>query len=595
MQCLVKHGADVDLKADSGLDSGRTPLHTAALVGARDIAEFLLKHGAGVNNQDASGHTPLHLAASEGHVTTVACFIDAGGNGDLQDVAGKTALHLCFNEKDEPTESQKQAAMLLEPSTNLNLVDHKGRTALHMAALWDCDDIIELMLTRDVDVNVRDSEGNTPLHYAFLNEVDINMAAARVLLGHGVDLQLMDGTRKSPIHALMKHRRSSDPDVKEMVREWANIKLSAEFGSSLLHLATIGGNTDVARFLLACGVDPNMADNQGKCPLHLAAIGGRLDLLRVLLKNGAKVDTQDGEGATALHYAAELPRVTAVKMLLREKPPLEMEDNFGYRPLHRACGWGVLDTVKQLVSSGVELNAQSKEGLQPLHLAAKEDKEEVAEFLMSKGAEVMAKDEDGNTPLHLAAIKGNCDLLKALYVNSADINDVNNNKQTALHLACYHGNADSVQTLLNRGANATLRDVNNKKPEEVAIEEGHDKVTRVLRNFKKTVVRYAQDQLPLVADSPEELLDLYPKRNPRLNCLRPLVSIETLLDEEELEDEDLTERIDQAGDCERTKLLDVLCVSTPQDEIELEVVNDRKSDKGEARGGRSKRNCCKVS
>lgn len=50
---------------------------------------------------------------------------------------------------------------------NVNSVDEEtGRTALHYAANYDLDDIVELLLTNKANVNALDKELNTPLHYA---------------------------------------------------------------------------------------------------------------------------------------------------------------------------------------------------------------------------------------------------------------------------------------------------------------------------------------------------------------------------------------------------------------------------------------------
>ena len=70
---MIYEGAEVNVRTTSrGLISniavsvpyavGATPLHAACLLGAPDIAQLLLTHGARANTKDNAGHTPLDYA-----------------------------------------------------------------------------------------------------------------------------------------------------------------------------------------------------------------------------------------------------------------------------------------------------------------------------------------------------------------------------------------------------------------------------------------------------------------------------------------------------------------------------------------------------
>lgn len=57
--------------------------------------------------------------------------------------------------------------MRLVNSQNVNSVeDETGKTALHYAANYDLDDVVEVLLKNEANVNAVDNELNTPLHYA---------------------------------------------------------------------------------------------------------------------------------------------------------------------------------------------------------------------------------------------------------------------------------------------------------------------------------------------------------------------------------------------------------------------------------------------
>ena len=59
---------------------GRTPLQQAASKGRRNIAEFLISHGANIHQQSMSGMTALHYAAIQGNQAITRLLLEHGAN-----------------------------------------------------------------------------------------------------------------------------------------------------------------------------------------------------------------------------------------------------------------------------------------------------------------------------------------------------------------------------------------------------------------------------------------------------------------------------------------------------------------------------------
>jgi ankyrin repeat protein len=71
---------------------GFLPLHWAARFDHREIAEFLLTHGAPVDGRESHEMTPLHIAASASSEDVAALLIEHGADINARDNNGDTPL-----------------------------------------------------------------------------------------------------------------------------------------------------------------------------------------------------------------------------------------------------------------------------------------------------------------------------------------------------------------------------------------------------------------------------------------------------------------------------------------------------------------------
>ena len=116
------------------------------------------------------------------------------------------------------------------------------------------------------------------------------------------------------------------------------------------------------KYLLADGVSPEVADEEGRTPLCWAARNGGIALVKLLLDNGADVNASDQNGQTALHAAT---------------------------------GKGQLSALQLLIDRGADVNARDKAGKTALDIAVEHNFTTLAEFLKqhstAKGASAAKK------------------------------------------------------------------------------------------------------------------------------------------------------------------------------------------------------------
>ncbi|KAL7293705.1 hypothetical protein TKK_0012777 [Trichogramma kaykai] len=163
---------------------GWAPIHYVVDRADSEGLEILLAAGGClVDVSTRKGETPLHLAAKCGCADTLGLLLKKGANASLRNHRGETALHLASR-----THSLECVEALLQHSSaEIDAEDSEGKTALHvtMGRSPLTYDVAETLITWKAQVNRADKYGYTPLHLAAINELS---ECVDILIQHGADL-----------------------------------------------------------------------------------------------------------------------------------------------------------------------------------------------------------------------------------------------------------------------------------------------------------------------------------------------------------------------------------------------------------------------
>lgn len=142
--------------------------------------------------------------------------------------------------------------------------------------------------------------------------------------------------------------------------------------------------------------------------------------------------------------------------------------------------------VKYLVEQGADPQARNRHGVTPLMLARDL---EVTQYLLDQGAYVDAVDDKGFTVVMNKVRRDsdeNIKVLKRILEHKPNVNHVTtDDKRTALHWAAEYSNINLVQLLLVNGADANLKDVEDKTPLMIAKEGRNRAVVSLLSRKTK--------------------------------------------------------------------------------------------------------------
>lgn len=165
---------------------------------------------------------------------------------------------------------------------------------------------------------------------------------------------------------------------------------------------------------------------------------------------------------------------------IKDNPNPRIQQN----PLHLLCEQGYAEGVAWILNQDPTLlDALDSNQYSPLHHAVKENNTLVASFLLDRGADSKMLHLKEWGPLHHAAYHGNRELIEMLVSHGCPIDRSDVCGFTALHVASANGELDSFMCLMTLGANAKLKNTEQKTAIDIAFEEDEQPILQFFKSF----------------------------------------------------------------------------------------------------------------
>jgi ankyrin repeat protein len=332
---------EFDLPAPAVTRDGDLPPH--------DPRAILHDHGLWEDVSHPAARDNFEEACKLGKLEAVRAYLALGIDPNSHaEISGETPL-IRAAEGDQPDVIR----VLSVCGADLQGRDSGGDTAIMTAVNWTNPAALRALLEVGADPDAPDHWENYPLVKA-LEENEEELIS--ILLEGGASLTAGAATQDSALHWCL--RNSDGARLRELLgREGAELDLATASGDTLLHLAILAEDEELAEILIDAGADLRRENDWGWAARDIAAaigadaIAARLELAGAPLTRAARIayfeDITSGEEQ-------------AVVAALRDVE-IDARNPHGHTAFMHAVGEGQFDIVELLAARGADINARDKD------------------------------------------------------------------------------------------------------------------------------------------------------------------------------------------------------------------------------------------
>jgi len=490
---LLDHGAQVNMQTALG---GETPLHLLAQATEANMMSDVVTRvaeKADVNLQNLEGESPLHVAIKAKNINVFDILLSQGANLEHKTSEGKPPLWFALQDETKFEEDSLAGKLITGGADPSCVCSPGGDTLLHSLATQGAEEAGLYLVSVGANVDRVNRRGETALHLASQRGL-ATLTTAMLVAGADPNLQTISGDvfRQTALHlALAAGQETVVACLLEFSQDQGlgipllNINAKNSADETCLALALSSNMNNMALQLIESGADVNVTDGSGLTLLHKALEDGNIQSGLFLLQNGADINLRTPNGLTPLELSVRASLEPIVERLCQAGAD-STSSSSGEPPLWIALDAGAMDVASILVRHGVDTDAwgegpdQCQQTL--LHRAIDENNEEIACFLIRSGCDLDTPrksgpggeggDEarDGQTPLHLTSQWGLDGALTCLIEHGADLNCQDAEKKTPLHHAIENGHHGIINLLLGcPGINLAIRDKAGLSPFAAAM------------------------------------------------------------------------------------------------------------------------------
>ena len=430
-------------------------------------------------------------------------------------LTGNTKLHCAILGSDVDL-------LLLEVNeSNINEVNLKGETALHLAAKnnsMGCVLMIEILIGTGANLNARNKWGQTPLHYAAI--VESKESIDCLTNATNVDVNAKDANGYNALHCLINSNNATNPDIFDdannttppvvheairiLVQAGTTINAQTKYGHSILHLAAVReDNTSLLHYMLTHlpTINLNLKNKMGENFLHVYAASEIFEEIIVVFdrigkENGVSklrelLNEQNVLGRTPWNIMVDDVNASkeAVNRIMSYGVSVNVTDNLGNTAIHRIAGVSsaisYCDVLETFIKKVLDINTRNIYGESAGSVLFLEDVFKV--FLKYRMNFNTIDRWKRSLLISIMKHRPIPDLIRALIVEGkSDVNIKDIYGSTPLHFAAYNNYPDQIEILLEYGADINITDNLQDRPLDTVRRHGSFRCHQILQRADMT-------------------------------------------------------------------------------------------------------------
>ena len=269
--------------------------------------------------------------------------------------------------------------------------------------------------------------------------------------------------------------------VKQLLAQPAvNVNQLSEQGSFPLYMATVMGHKRILELLLKHPIiDLKLSNDEQSTGFLLACLYGSTDMVNIYMRHPdiqEVINTPDRCGCTPVVIALMGNKHDIIYSILAraELLDLNVKQNDGKAFLHLLCADGdikMLDAMSGIPN--IDFDVRDKYQNTPFMIACRSEKIELARWLVEHHhVNVNAMDVNQSSSLLKAIESDKRDVIEFLLsLPGVDLNAQDINKDTPFICACQKGDLNSVRSLVDKGCNVMLKNVDKLTGLDILIQQ----------------------------------------------------------------------------------------------------------------------------
>ncbi len=225
-----------------------------------------------------------------------------------------------------------------------------------------------------------------------INPLSIEAPMAKELLAYMEKHPIKELKGTYPLHWAIDKKHIEI--AKDLIANGIDLNSQDEKGNTALHLAAYGGYAEIARTLIAKGANLNLKSKIGNTPLQAALFQGNVEIAKDLIEKGVDLDIQNREGRTALGNTYNYPEIRKALLKAGAKPTagknkeltqLYCDDKDIIELFKAAIDDNDLKTMGNLLKHNAHLKNKKMEGKTLLAYAVEKNNPQMIGYMAEQG------------------------------------------------------------------------------------------------------------------------------------------------------------------------------------------------------------------